>query len=327
MHVGFRSALALVPLFLFLGISASSVHAQFSGMDQEASLVTSPQYPRPDSEVMVELSAYSMNTAGADIKWFEDGKELTSVRNERSITLSAGSVGATKTIKATITLPGTAPFSLTKTITPGDVDIIIESDTYVPPFYKGRALPSAESRGRAIAIVHLGGNTNPAALSYEWKLGETVLHGGPVRGKQSTEIEFPLFDDIPLSVTIYDTKGNPIVKRSIALKNTQPEIAFYEESPLRGQSEKALGREFTLVGEETTLRAEPYYLDRESAQSMGSPKWQLGGNTVDTGNIDPYTITLRKTGGAGSTPIDFIITNTQKLFQNARGSFTIYFEQ
>ncbi len=326
MHVGFRSALIVVSLLLSVGVSVPTVRAQFSEMGSEASLITSPQYPYPNTNVTVELSAYSMNTAGADIRWYEDGTEITTARNERAITVNSGTFGESRTVKATLSLPGSAPLSLTKTITPGDIDIIIEADTYTPAFYKGRPLPSAESYVRAIAIPHLGAGVSPATLSYEWKLGENVLHGGPVKGKQATEFTLPLFDGSVLSVSVYDKAGTLVMKRSTTIQYTEPEVLFYEESPLRGESVRSLGNEFKLIGEETTLRAEPYHLDRTSAQSANRPEWMLSGSPVASQNDDPFTITLRKTGGAGSAPIDFILTNTKKLFQNVRGSFMIYFD-
>ncbi len=76
---------ALVFAFFTLGNSA---HAQLIPTpESQSNLILDPTYPGPGTEVLVRLDAYSVNTTGAEIRWFIDDVESVGDRNERSITV------------------------------------------------------------------------------------------------------------------------------------------------------------------------------------------------------------------------------------------------
>lgn len=223
-------------------------------------LTASPSHPAPQTEVTFSLDDYSTNTLGYDIMWSVNRVEVQAARNERSLTIQSGDLGEEKVIAATLTKPGAPTISTTYTIKPVSIDIIIEADTYVPSFYNGRALPSAEASVRAIAVVQDGKGISWNTYSYRWRLGETILSAGAVKGKYAVDIIVPRLPGSALSVEVYDLSGNMLGRESISLGTVSPFILLYEHSPLRGLMQKSLSTLTQDVQVPTTIYAEPYFL-------------------------------------------------------------------
>jgi hypothetical protein len=240
--ISFRGiTIASVVLFvLFFAVSPTLTSAQIpSG---QSTLKLDPSFPKPNSTVVVSLDAYTMDTTGATITWSVDGVEMQSARNSRSTSVLLGDVGKTVVVSATVR-PLTGPsFTVTKKITPSAVDIIIETDTHIPPFYLGRALPSRNVTARIIAIPLVGGSASPEEFTYRWEHKGIVLLGGPVRGKYAIELPVSQYRGDILSVTVTDKNGDVVGGGVTYLDPVELELYFYEENPLRGLSERAMGR-------------------------------------------------------------------------------------
>lgn len=311
-------------LFFFLYVL--SAYAQVGGIDTSNSLRVSPMFPGPQAEVAVSLEVYSANTVGAAIAWYLDGVELAQFRNERNITLTTGDVGTSETVRAVLSPTVGSPITLSHTIAPTQVDIIIEADTSVPTFYKGRALPTSESPIRVIAIPHTADSRPASAYTYKWELDNKVLFGGPLLGKNAIETIMPRYSGSHLSVTVYDGAEKPIARQSIQLSAAEPEILFYADNPLRGLGRRAIEGRFALVEEEVTVRAEPYFLNANVTDPDNRFVWRINSQQVANPSDDPLSITLKKTGGGGNSQIELAIHNTKELLQYAIGSFNIFFE-
>ena len=87
----------------------------------------------------------------------------------------------------------------------------------------------------------------------------------------------------------------------------------------------ALPAQFTLLEDEISIRAEPYFVSR-TIFNNATYEWTIAGAKVQNPNADPQTVTLRKTGGSGSSEVGFSIRNLSSLLQAAEGAFTVYFE-
>lgn len=311
---------------LLFAIPQTSLQAQTLSGQSSATLIASPQFPTPNQEVSVSLDAYSMNTLGATITWYVDKVELTDRKNERSIKFTSGPIGTTHTVRSVIRFPSGLPLEAVVTIPITQVDIIVETDSYTPSFYQGRALPSENSHIRAVAVLHGKTPETPAEYTYEWKLDGDPLFGGPIRGKRVIETRMPLYQDHTLTVVVYNTRGTPLGRRTIALDPTVPEVHFYEENPLRGLSRKAITDDFVLIGEETTVHAEPYFMNIEPKTFSGEISWELNGEHVDPTGVVPNAITLRHVGGEGSANIAFRYITQNLPPQLVEKAFSIFFK-
>ena len=303
------------------------VHAQFfqtgsSGLN----LVAVPQFPTPHGTVEVSINDYSIDTIGADIEWFVNGSELRDMRNERSIFLEAGALGEKTTVRAVLTRNNAPTLSKTIELVPSQVDLILEADTYVPSFYQGRALPSRESKVRVIAVVHDAGKTPDTAYTYRWSEGAKVLLGGPVKGKNVLDLTMSRYRDTSLSVEVLNNEGVTVGKRSLTLKSEEPEIHFYEHSPLRGLVEKEVQSPLPLIGEEITVYGEPFFMNTEISSAAADFVWKINGARSSAAIEDPNAITLRHMGGAGEAEIHLSIMTKGRVPQLASKAFSLFFE-
>lgn len=323
-RIRFAAVFYFFAVAAFLILFPLALNAQIG---TDASLTLNPSNPLPNSEVTVSLNAYSVDTTGATISWFIDGVEQQQSRNLRSITVDTGDIGTSKTIRTTVTPQGGFGMTLTRTITPASVDIIVEADTYVPSFYKGRALPTSGAPIRIIAIPHTRSGEAAGTYTYKWELGNKVLFGGPLKGRNVVETTMPQYNDETLIVTVFDGSSNVVAKGVRSLSIADPEILFYEDNPLRGTSRRAVTDTYTLIGDEVTVKAEPYFMNTVAAlDGTILYEWSVNNRRIGNPSDDPRAITLRKSGGAGSALVDLMARNTKDLLQFTRGNFSIFFE-
>jgi hypothetical protein len=321
-----RTVLGIICTILcFFVVSLVLPHHAHAQLPSTADLAVSPLFPQPYSDITVSIEAYSMDTVGAAITWFVDGVEQTSFRNARSLTLKTGVLGKKISVSATVKMLNGPSFTVRRDIIPAAVDLILESDTYVPAFYRGRALPSGNASIRAIAIPHVGTSVSPSSFTYRWELGGGVLFGGPIRGKQSADVTMSRFANERLSVTVIDQNGVLVAQKTITLNPIEPELHFYEDNPLRGLHERAILGSLTLIGDETTVYAEPYYMNTDLTAESVDFAWSINGEETSYKNPDQHTITLRKSGGSGSALIELKTLTQTKIPQYLRDAFSIIF--
>ncbi len=314
-------------VFALLGsffVMTMSVHAQILD-DASAQLVTDPEYPAPHSAITISLEAYSVDTSGATVFWYVDGIERVDARNARSMPFTTGDLGDNQTITVKVAPPNNQSLTLTHTIKPSEVDVVLEAQTYVPAFYKGRALPSGESVVRVVAIPHTSPSASLSSLTYEWTQGETVLFGGPIKGKYSADVTMSRFEDDYLRVRITNPSGEVVGGKTILLIPVQPELHFYEENPLRGLSSRAIHTSLILIGDETTIHAEPYFMATDLTSNTVKFDWNINDVAVTTNQADAHTLTLRRVGNGGSTDVGVNALTSTVIPQYVQKTFTIMF--
>ncbi len=272
------------------------------------SLKLEPQFPGANTPVTVSLDDYSINTAGAQILWYIDGVEQRAYTNERSMKFTTGNLGKKQVILVSINRPNTLPLSASATVRPAEVHIILEADTYVPSFYKGRALPSTESPVRAVVLVEDGTKAAPSTYTYTWAEDGTVLMGGPVKGKYSYAFQMPQFRSKYLSVSVLNATGEQVGKGYILLEATEPELRFYEESPLRGLLQREMQGPFPFIGDEMVIHGEPYFMSNPVTENTGQFIWKVGGNKSSSNTQAPNALKLERIGQNGSTEVQLDVT-------------------
>ena len=313
-------ALFVVGLFLMTPLFS---HAQLSQSDTSAAIRVTPAYPEPNTSVTLTLEAYTYNQNGSSISWYIDGIEDVGKKNQREVELIVGDYTDATEVIARLTLADGTAIDIKRSIMPTRIDIVLEADTLVPLFYKGRALPSAGSVIRAVAIPV--SRHTPSELTYTWRLNNKSLHKGPLRGQDTAEFELLYGGEATISVEVADPNGVVFAKKIVQVNTVEPEMYFYETNVLRGLSRHALFSPHQLIGNETTVRAEPYYMDKHILEKDVHMEWKINGSTVENPSSDPQNITLRNNGGTGSFKIEFHIRNLENLLQGIREDFTLTF--
>lgn len=312
----------------FGGLGLPQIGASLPGINGGLggnSLVATPSYPEPFEQFSIELMAPSTKMAGAKITWYVDGEEQLTYRNSRTLELVAGDMGETMQIKATLTGSDGASDNLLLNIKPVQVDIVVEGNTIVPDFYKGRAVPSAGTTGRATAVLHTGASIDRQGLNYRWELNGNVLNGGSIRGLQTTEFDLPQNRQSFLKV-IVSNSSKTLVERTVVINPVTPEIIFYEDNPLYGINQKALSNVVSIPGNQAVILAEPYYIAPFEDKPNYLVEWSVGGQTFNTANeAEPTKAVLTGSGSESVANVYLRMADLSTLSLPVSGSFVLRF--
>lgn len=305
----------------------TTASAQFSDVLSSGSGATlrfDPPFPESGQEVTITLESGTFNAVGANIQWFINGAEDPARRNARAITLTTPGAGEQTPLRVRITTQNGSR-DINAVLTPRNVDLVVEANTIAPAFYEGKALPSAGSIARVVAIPHF--QENPASLFYTWRVDNEVQRGGAIQGQQSIEIPLANGTERIVSVAIESSSGALLARKSMALDAVDPEIHFYEQSPLRGTQEISEQGEFVMESEEVGIAAIPYFMSLSTRNTQNAEHtWRIGGRKITNPSVDPFFIALRGSGG-GATTLSFRAQSLEDFLQRTEADVRIIFGQ
>ena len=309
--------------FIFLSFFLLPLYcgAQFAGniAGPEFSLELQPAYPSPGEVVTVTLKDLRNNDVGSEINWYLDDRAIPEAKNQREVRLNAGEVGKTQIVRVS-----SGGISASAQIRPLYLDIIVEPQTHVPHFYQGRPLPSLGSAVNLTALLSDGSMLSNNLL-YSWRVGDVVLEGGAIRGRNKISFFTPMGETIIISVQVSQIDGTMIARRSFTIPSVLPQLRFYEVNTLYGVSKKAIAGTFSLIGNSATVVASPYYLDSKVFNNPDISTWSINGSAAPATGNNPYEVTLQRTGLSGSAILNFHVRSTDIILQGARGSITTQF--
>ena len=312
----FISTLCIAPSFVFAQTQAELTRDALQ-------LSVSPSYPQSNEAYTVTLQSYAVqkNT----IVWFINGKEDSANRNKNTLTQKAGNTGSKTVITAQVSTNDGTRVEKRVTILPTRIDLHIQSNSVVPAFYKGRALPSNGTPLTVRALVFTGQNIAASNYLYLWKQDGKIQNGGAVRGNNSFTFTPSFQKEVTVSLEVQSSDGQIIAQKSQSIPLVQPELYFYEQNPLRGLSSIALPNTYNFIADEMTIRAEGYFMDPSLQGSSILKEWKIGNKVANTISGDPQEITVRKEGNSGTSKLSFHIRNLQQLLQGVEKSITLKF--
>jgi hypothetical protein len=323
----------VIPLaILFLSITGIA-QAQTASIDPKditgiITIVTNPEIPLPYQQVTASLEASGLTLNASLITWKVDGSTVKSGRGEKSITFGTGPIGSRSNVSVIIESPqGT--FSKSTTISPSEIDFLWQGETYIPPFFEGRALWSNQTTLILMAIPHVGatggGELNPSNLNYKWKLNGKVLGSQSGKGVNSLSITDSVLS-IPQTVKleVYSDQGILLASSSITLQPSKPSLLVYEKNPLYGISfHKEVGTNYLMREKEVSFITFPYFFSIERGlESFLQYLWRTNTGITDTSN----TVTYRAPEeGGGSSQVTVKTSNPAKLLQVGQKNFVVQF--
>jgi len=292
---------------------------------QTGSIVLSPAFPAPGESVTATVDAGS-NVFGSEITWTYDGAVLDDAANRRSAAFMAGAAGTDKTLTVTLRSSAGTQQSISTTISPIYLDLIVEPQTRVPDWYQGRALPSFNSQINATALLHNGADfIDSNNIVYSWRIDKQAIEAGTVRGGNKVSFTTPRGRAPILSVSAATLQGETIASRVIQLNTALPELVYYEKHSLYGLSHIPIRSSAALVGSVLTLQAEPFYLDTRVYNRPDIAQWEINNIDTDNGSSNPYEITLSRAGSGGRTILNFHVRSLQEVLQGVEGSVLVNF--
>jgi hypothetical protein len=323
-----RSAWGLLALF----IVPIFAHAQISltGLERPLDVSMSPQYPAAGEEIRLSVSSYGIDLERSAIVWFADGKEIA--RNTKETTVTAGKLGSTINVTVVAEEPGGLIGSGSARIRPTEVDLIWNSDSYAPPYFKGRRFTGSGARVHAEAIARFvradGSSVAAENIVYSWYRGATRLATG--RGRTSVVFPGPsLFTTDDLSVIAQSVDGQYIGRASARISGVDPTVELYENHPLFGVLyHRALTGTVVTSEKEQRVSAVPYSARVATPEDPAlTYDWTVSGLRVKPDPEEPQTLSIASNGYSGPLRIELDLTSTSDLFMKARGSWELTFSE
>lgn len=319
----------LVAIFIILGtILPLQANAYSEG---DVSISMNPENPTPSENTTVTLSSYVYDLNGVLISWSVNGKNSSSGIGKKSFSVNAPSLGGQTTVTATLGLPdGNASIS---TIIKPSVMIMLwqATNSYVPPFYKGKALPSPSSQIKIIAMPEIKSGSSflsPKNMLYSWQLDSTNDQENSGYGKNiylysSDYLEGSNSVNVTASTVDqrYSTNG------TLSTTATAPKIEFYKKDSALGTIwDQALSDGHKLMGDEI-LQAAPYFI---SPKDIRIPflnfTWSINNEQISvpsySKNLMPITA---QAGTSGTAKIGLQIDNTTSLVDTVSKEINVQF--
>lgn len=296
------------------------------------SIDAAPINPSAGENTIIKLNSYGSNLNTVSISWFVNGKKTTSGIGVKTFTVKAPAVGSSTSVRAVIALPD-GDIEKSITIRPSVMALLWQAtDSYVPPFYRGKALPTIDSEIKVVAMPEMKSGRvmiNPKSLLYTWKKNYENEPAASGYGKNSfTFINDYLEDLDAISVTASTIDGQSSSGASVSVRVSAPQVSFYKnDSKLGTIWERALTDGHRIIGDETIV-AEPYFI---SPKELWSPSlvwnWFINGSL--TNNTLPYKanwLPVKVEGGVtGVSTIRLDIQNNNQILQTAGKQISVGF--
>ena len=324
--------LAICAVILIIGMPA--VHAQTDPSGTIGlQLTSSTESPIPGQTLTITAESYNIDIDSAALTWISNGKVIAKGIGVTTATVQAPALGKNVAIEVTATAADGTSFTNSIILGSGSVDLIVEPDGYVPPFFMGKNAVAYQNAVKIVAMPHLANSSgveyDPSTLVYQWQQDGAALADQSGYDKQSIVIPGNIVPHpYTISVTVSTRDGSAQGTEYIPISPISPEVLFYNDDPLYGALyNRALGNS-VYVGSQRELgvRAVPYGFD-VPAIGLGnlSLTWLIDGvehQELETGE----SVTLRAPAGtAGSSDIELDINNTQNILQQASATFSAIF--
>ncbi|OHA81418.1 MAG: hypothetical protein A2675_00055 [Candidatus Yonathbacteria bacterium RIFCSPHIGHO2_01_FULL_51_10] len=220
-----------------------------------------PEIPGPNEQASITLTSSLADLSTASISWTLNGKSVGSGRGQKTLTFSTGGLGTVSTVTASVTTLDGIFIGKTFVFRPLVIVLDWEADTYTPPFYRGKALPSPRAGLRVVSTIQ-GTSLSPKSFVYQWRKNGLVVP--EISGYGASTVTVPqAFDhggNTIIEVTATSLDGSFSAKKSVTIASTNPQPLLYQELPLEGVTyQSALGANVLTAGNELTVHIEPYF--------------------------------------------------------------------
>ena len=325
----FLFTLLFVSVFGFFSIA----NAQLGALPQTSiSVEMIPENPGPNTLVYVSVVSYSTNINASKITWNVNGKTQKSGMGEKTFSFTTGDMNTTTTLEILVETQDGEMIEKTFMIKPVSVDLIWESDGFVPPFYKGKALFSHQNKITVTALPHIlsanGVEIGAKNLIYTWKKNGSVIGNVSGFGRNTYSFVSPLISrpvEIGVDVTTVDSSGSGYALLKLA--PTEPTILFYKKDPIFGvEFQRALSNAVGLsTSKELIVVGIPLFFSPATSGGDLLYKWSINGSPINNSPEQSTQVFRQNKGTSGTSRISLSIEHTKKILQSAESSFDLMF--
>ncbi|HTR18534.1 MAG TPA: hypothetical protein VMH91_00955 [Candidatus Paceibacterota bacterium] len=320
-----RTLIALVCGGILLAASpALAQQVNFTGTTA-LTISASPAHPGPNSTVELTAESPLLDLAASDIKWDVNGSPVGS---GQSVQVKLGSLGQRTDVVVSVS-GGSGNDSAEVVLVPTSIDLLWEADSYVPPFYLGRALPGSGSAIRLLAIPHFvrpdGSEVASSGITYTWKVNGAVLKAQSGVGESSVVVPAAILygsDTVTVDAATTGFSG----EASVVVRTGDPQLVLYDDSPLFGiLYHRALGSSSGAAEAVTSFAAVPYFVDAPSPNDPNlAYAWSVNGSAVTADPQDPSELTINAQS-QGIAQVELSVSKPSDPFFSASGAWQVAF--
>lgn len=290
-----------------------------------------PENPAPGENVSITLNSYAFNLDSVLISWSIGGKTLLSGIGKKSFSLKAPGAGGETTVVAMLSLPE-GKIDTRIVVRPNVIVLLWQTDdSYVPPFYRGKAMPSPASQIKVVALPEIKSGAqmlSPKNMVYAWKKDYTNNQDGSGYGKSSFIYTSDYLEDsnnISVKASTVDQKYSS--EASINIGTIQPKILFYKNDANLGTLWEQSLQNGHKIKDAEIIEATPYFI---SPKDIRIPildwSWSINNNPVEVLGARKNLLPLKTEAGvSGTSLIKLEIENVYKLFESASKEISVEF--
>jgi len=295
------------------------------------SFIVTPNNPGPEEKVTVRIESYSIDLDRATIDWFVNGRLFDRGNGLKTIDIETGRIGTETTVSVVVRPDAITEIFEQIAIRPMYVSILWEADTYTPPFYQGRALPSSNADILVEAYQYMtypNGSVIPDDdFVFTWKKNGAILRDISGRGRTKARIAGPLlFGEDIISVEVVSVDNRYKGESRVRIAAVEPHISLYTDDPLLGiMFHRALLETDQIPIADITLAAIPFYMSIKNLLDRNiSYEWNVNGQTIPTDPRDPFRIILRLSEGLiANALVSLSISHVDHFLQSTNASWSL----
>lgn len=214
---------------------------------------------------------------------------------------------------------------LTQTPTSQNFILSWSADSYVPPSYEGKALPTRNGHVRVVAQPIKKLSTDPDSLYYRWLLDGDVIGSAQGQGKETFTFQINKWpgDSYTVESQILDSNDTLISDKTVTIEVAEPMLLLHQEN-----EDYSLANTLqTPTNREIIVDAIPLFFNIKKIDDLNW-SWQYDGQAVSfAGQKDPSRLDLKIPAGTLSETLqkDLSVsaTNQQDTSESANTDLTI----
>ena len=271
---------------MFFGVLPTTTNAQpniFSIEPADITMSFDPETPGTNEQVTVTVSSLITNLNRLRITWFINGEVIKTGIGETTLDFQTGIQGEVTTIDAYIQVDGQNTVRKWARVSPSDLDIVWQADTYTPPFYRGKALPTPESFIRVIGLPNvrnIGINNLEKSMVFNWDVNyeNKPELSGFGRNPINIRNDFLRLEEV-VELEVIHPDGLAEAKSSVTIPIVEPKLIIY--SPLNYLKRANYVNLRNENSSTIKLTVEPFFFSvkRETINTMNI-NWFINANLV-----------------------------------------------
>jgi hypothetical protein len=209
----------------------------------------------------------------------------------------------------------------------GSIDLLYDADSYVPPFYTGRALASAGTRITLESIVRFKKPIPSSDIIYTWKQDGRVLGSLSGRGRSSLVVPSPtLHPSITIELEAHSIDNASFASARVLIPQSDAILLLYQNNPLIGITFfHALSKDSSINENEMTFTAVPFFSAIASTNDARLRyAWTINDAPIAPNKSNPSELTLNATNSTGDARVALALQDSRNIFMDMGETWNIH---